>query len=321
MPVAAKLIARDLGVTLDEAKCLAQDGKDYNVKNRFWKALCQLNQIDFSLFGPVSNSAEGQELNDEIVLEEVEVLKAIFPEEGLKMSTFEDPLNGSSVAQILVPLNSVTGNDQTMCVHYYKGHYPTKNYPKVFVTGEWDRAKPIGTAFHSELLKFISTLPNDEPMIFEIFNHAQEILQSFEDIKLSVIPLLPYLNGGNKFLSKKPMRVEAPKENGNNSHGIKRKMKSHSRAFKSRPRTKSFFWSKSPRETPPAQAFPKLRTIIENARKRLPAAKARDEFLTVMKQADAGGGVLLVTGETGEYCKSYISIFCEQNIFSIRQQF
>ena len=48
-----------------------------------------------------------------------------------------------------------------------------------------------------------------------------------------------------------------------------------------------------------AIAFPKLSASMEKARKSLPAAKARKEFLSIMQKAESTGRVVLVTGETG----------------------
>jgi len=66
-----------------------------------------------------------------------------------------------------------------------------------------------------------------------------------------------------------------------------------------RPREKRFFWSKVPQQTPIATAFPKIGTLIQSQRSGLPAAKAREEFLSMMKKADNHNRVILVTGETG----------------------
>ena len=302
--VAVKSIVLELGVSLEEAKCLSSAKGDYQVKNGFWSALCQLTAVESNLFDPAPGLTEDeQESNKQIALEEVEVLKAIFPEEkDLQLTTFMDSQN-LSVTQLLVPLSSSAGENQIMCVHYYDGSYPMK-HPKVLVTGGWNSANPGSTVLHSELIKFVSTLPNDEPMVFEVFNYAQELLQTSENMKVDQeTSLLPYLSGGERFQIKPP-KTKSSKQGGQRSSRNRRELQNPV-GFKSRPRTKSYFWSKLPKETPPAEAFPKLRTIIDNARKRLPAAAAREEFLSVMQEADRRDRVLLVTGETGK-CRIFL---------------
>jgi hypothetical protein len=292
-------------VSLDEAKCLSNGDGENDVKADFWNALCQLNDVDSNLFVPpaVLNESE-TESNQEIALEEVEVLKAIFPEEeDMKLTTFTD-LQNQSVTQLLFPLNSEDDDNHIMCVQYYNGSYPT-THPKIFIIGGWITGDSVGTALHSAIIKFISELPNDEPMVFEVFNYAQELLQSLDTIKSDhKNSILPFLNGGEKLIEQEESKANARNETKGNhqstgSTGSKRKAH-RSAGFRSRPRPRSAFWSKLPKDTPPAEAFPKLGTLIGNARKRLPAAAARDEFLSVMEEADSRDRVLLVTGETGK---------------------
>lgn len=298
----AKSIAEEFGVTLEEAHCLDILGETNKVKDGFWKALCQMNEIQPNLFDVSFDlSDDEQEANKQLVLEEVEVLKAIFPEEkDLRMTKFVDS-NNATVTQLLIPIKSDMDENQIMCVHYHEGSYPRK-HPKVFIIGGWNSGNPNGAFLHSNLIRFISELPNDEPMVFEVFNYVQDLLLNLDDMKGSQnSSLLPYLGGGEKFIKKPPVKTpSAPREEKRSNEKNIQKMQNRRSGPKARPRTKSFFWSHHPKDTPPAKAFPKLRTIIENARKRLPAAKARDEFLRVMAEADNCDRVLLVTGETGK---------------------
>ena len=293
-------------MSLEEAACLC-NAEGAGVKDEFWKALCEVNGIAATSFDSAQGlTVDEEDSNKQISSEEIEVLRAIFPEEeDLQVTSFIDSQN-KCVTNLIIPLPPVADENRVMCLQYYEGSYPMKR-PKAFVTGGWKITNPgYGTAIHSELLKFVVTLPQDEPMIFELFNYAQELLQSGEDSLTSGTiksghdsALLPYLKGGDVYAQKEAPATAKRYGSKQDQKTSRSKGQSSGPTFKRRPRTKSFFWSKSPKETPPAQAFPKLRTVIENARKRLPAAAARDEFLRVMKAAEKTGNVVLVTGETG----------------------
>jgi hypothetical protein len=162
-------------------------------------------------------------------------------------------------------------------------------------------------------MKFVSELPTGEPMIFDIFNYAQEVLQDGESgvpsgsIKFGPDSiLLAHLSGGDRYARKEMRIADEKKKNPQNKRQQKRR--NDGSKFKPRPRTKSFFWSKNATETPPAIAFPKLRGDIKKARERLPAAKAREEFLEVMREADRRDRVVLITGETGcGECRKFLA--------------
>jgi len=202
--------------------------------------------------------------------------------------------------QLKIPLQSDDDESRIVCIEYYCNSYPNK-HPRVLVHGGWPNSNPgLGTAIQSKLLRFLSELPKGEPMVFEMYNFAQEILQAGENgfssgsVKFGPDSiLLSHLSGGSQYARKVHIEEKVPR--------IQRQIerKSARSAFKGRPKTRSFFWSKKPYQTPPAIAFPRLRSEIKKARDRLPAAAAREQFLNVMKQADRNDRVVLITGETG----------------------
>ena len=74
--------------------------------------------------------------NREIAAEEIEVLKAIFPEEGdLQTMSFADKQN-QNVIQLKIPLQSDDEENRVVCVQYYESAYPTKP-PKCVIRGGW----------------------------------------------------------------------------------------------------------------------------------------------------------------------------------------
>ena len=174
----------------------------------------------------------------------------------------------------------------------------------------------VGTATHIELCKFMSTLALGDPMVYELYGFVQGILPSLPDgLSVPVTSggdslLLSYLDGGGAFAETKsssnPQAGGSVASKGGKlskteqKRGDKKSKSAGNRASaQRRPREKSFFWSKKPKQTPAAIAFPKLSASMEKARKSLPAAKARAEFLSIMQKAESTGRVVLVTGETG----------------------
>jgi len=301
IPDAINLIVQQFGTSVEEAACLCR-GQEDKVEMIFWNALCQVNNIDINLFTNLMDLGMGEiECNKVLSAEEIEVLRAIFPEEeDLQVVHFTDFQNEDMI-QLRIPLQSNDDENRNVCIEYHCNSYPRK-HPKVLIRGGWSSNHPgLGTAIQSQLLRFVSELPSGEPMIFELYNFAQELLQDGENgmpsgsVKVgSDSILLPYLSGGSQYA--RSVHVVEKKQ----SSQIQRQSqkKSARSTFRARPRTKSFFWSKSPAQTPPAIAFPRLRSDIKKARDHLPAAAAREEFLNVMKEADRNDRVVLITGKS-----------------------
>lgn len=319
------------GVTLEEAKLLSScisDGKadSEDMKRTFWEAVCHAGGIDSlteKKATALAISPEERVINEQYAQDEIEVLEAMFPSEddySIKM--------GDTIIQIDIALPCSDNEGQALSkrmlnICYRKGAYPME-YPKVFIMGGWGSRDSVtaglGTAVHIDMAAFVATLPKGEPMIFELFGFAQELIQKDEG-ELENGPaktgldsrLIPCLDGGMELLANRKiesssndtsaesstMNVENDKSNGLKSGLRKRvvKLKPHRR-----PREKSFFWSKSPKDTPPAHAFPKISASMRRTRDNLPANKARAEFLRIMKVADKAGRVVLVTGEVHNVC-------------------
>ena len=310
-------VVHQYGVTMVEAtllsKSIPKDENDLSVEIRelFWNALCQAagSDVKIKLNEPISE--DQKESNKSIVNDEIEVLKAMFPtEEDLDVTTYNDK-SGTEMTMISIHLPTdgfEEGNEQILRICYESGAYPIV-YPQIFLCGGWRSDVPskegTGTAIHVNLIKFLSTLTRGEPLVFELFNHAQELILSSDDnlpIKSGLdSTLVPFLPGGGKLLEKKHPRqkIEGNGRDDINSHKRPTKTKKASVLRRRRPPGKSFFWNKSPKQTPVAEPFPKLSTLMENCRKNLPAAKARGEFLKMMEKAEGSGRVILVTGETG----------------------
>jgi ATP-dependent RNA helicase DHX57 len=313
-----KELIHQYGVTMEEATLLwksipKEGGNDSNVEMRdaFWKAICQAAGSEVQIKSDEPITEDQKESNNSIVNDEVEVLKEMFPmEEDLNISTYGDT-SGTEMTMLSINLPSdgfEESNNQILNICYESGAYPLV-YPQIFVCGGWrpdmSSKEGTGTAIHVDLIKFLSTLTRGEPLVFEIFNYTQELILSSKDnlpIKSGLDSiLLPFLPGSEKLLEKKNSNEKTEgkrRDNVNLTRNAKTK-KASIRHRPRRPREKSFFWSKSPKQTPAAESFPKLSTLMENCRKNLPAAKARSEFLKMMKKAESLDRVILVTGETG----------------------
>ena len=200
---------------------------------------------------------------------------------------------------ITVPSMDDPDSNEKKILHisYIEGLYP-RQFPKVFLSGGWKEG--CGTMFHIGLVKFLSSLSEGEPMVFELFGRVQEMLAETNEQEPSMESILiTHLEGGKEYLA-----AHAPSKQAVNKTSTKSGKKSTGKELKNgtaynirrRPREKSFFWSKRPNQTPNAVAFPKISTLMKTTRDRLPAAKARDEFLSVMKMADKDNRVVLVTG-------------------------
>jgi len=318
------------GVTLEEARLIftcISDGKvnGEDVKCTIWEALCNAGGIDaLSKLDskPLAMSPKEREDNEQNGQDEIEVLEAMFPsEDDYNIKYMDNIQTGDKMVQINIALPCMESEGQAsskrvLNICYRKGAYPME-HPKVFIMGGWGSRDSttlgLGTAVHIDMAAFVATLPKGEPMIFELFGFAQEVIQK-DGEELENGPaktgldsrLLPYLDGGKELIQSNNTestlnRTNTESDRHSNSNG--HKSGSRKRVVKlrtnRRPREKSFFWSKSPKDTPPAYAFPKISASMKRTRNNLPANKARAEFLRIMKVADEAGRVVLVTGETG----------------------
>ena len=308
--------ASKYGVTFEEAECILKSagGDAEKAKMVLWMALNKAANVELQLNVQPSN----EEIN-EILEEEVEALQAIFPTEEctIKRETSLDA--GGELTRIQIAFPSDDGWKMQLEVLILDNQYP-RAHPTVNVSGNWRNGgignvklpRGVGTAVHIELVKFMSTLSLGDPMVYELYGFVQGILPSLPDglstptSSGSESLLLAHLEGrGNTIAETKSISSSIAQTGGSSAAaGDKSRKKKADKSGKRppaqrRPREKSFFWSKTPKQTPPAIAFPKLNVSINKARKGLPAAKAREEFLSIMKKAETTGRVVLVTGETG----------------------
>ena len=287
-------------------------------KRAFWKTLVDsttldLNQTCFANEAIKSVSDEDRERNEEAAANECEALEAIF--EAGEFAIKKD--GGFTSVAIALPY----GNSKlSLEMHYTNGSYPDL-LPMTFVTsGKWNggpATRPknysFGGSLHLKLVQYMSEMTPGVEAIFELFGHVQSLLQEQEEEEspASVSELLSHLkldDGEKKGESKKSVNEtpaaqtktnnQAKKNNPNKTAGMIPK-KPSSKTLR-RPRQRSTFWNTRPSQTPPAESYPKLSSMMERARKSLPAAKARDDFLSLMASANSGGRVMLVTGETGK---------------------
>ena len=152
-------------------------------------------------------------------------------------------------------------------------------------------------------------------MIFELFSQVQMLLDGLEELpELSLSGPTASTPSEQAKISTKQIMEKASNP-----------PKPVPSSFRKRPRERGAFWSVPPSMTPRATAFPKLSPSLERQRRELPAGKARQDFLSILRQADEvseastsgsmkisflvfhrinlslhqGSRVLLVTGDTG----------------------
>jgi ATP-dependent RNA helicase DHX57 len=262
-------LANRFGLLPSDATWLLARAKALNkpVETVFWDKIVELANVTY-------DGGDGS-CNPSTLEDEKEALEAMFPE-GLKAKT-----NGS-VETIEVP----TPDDLIMTIVLDKKSYPSLPPRLVLCSGSnWLKAG-VGVAFHVELAKFLSTITRGEPMIFEIFNQVQMLQQNMEDLN------------EKSLTSARLDSVSAPNKSATPAAGSGNKAGNKPKATL-RARQRGVFWSRHPSTTPPATAFPVLGPSLERQRKSLPAGKAREDFLTALREANRGSRVVLVTGATG----------------------
>jgi ATP-dependent RNA helicase DHX57 len=277
------VVAAKYGITVKDALWMQHCQKDdpsKTLETIFWDRICQLAHATLN-DAVVDNIAS---CNISLVEEEFEAIKAIFPDESTTTTNKE---SGTST----VCIKTLEGIEVVFSLsNIYPLIFPTN----VLFTGNWPL--PVGVAFHVEIVKFISTLPLGEPMMFEIFSHGQTLLQTMDElpkISLSSNDSIIKKNGDTlagtisfKNFDTSDKEADVPKP------------QTDIQPIKRRPRSRGVFWSQSPDKTKPAVAFSWSRSI-EIQRKSLPAWKARDDFLSILKAASKSSRVVLVTGDTG----------------------
>ena len=278
-------LARKYGISEQEAVQVLKQAAKSSVEDELWAAFCRAAE------SPVFDS---DDVNDPSVSndDEIETLQAIFSPEECVIQR-ED---GRTTILITIP----SGGDEsfTLEIVLNDSSYPFSHPERILVSGGWPSSNGVGTSVHVELAKFVGTLPKGEPMIYEIFGQATSLIHSAQDGELEPSSFLPGSGEeeSNSSTTNDNMVGKASSQNSQRVTNSTPKQKNVRR-----PREKAFFWCKTPEQTPAATPFPKISPSLDRQRKSLPAAKARDDILAVLKQADEAGRVVLVTGDTGKY--------------------
>jgi ATP-dependent RNA helicase DHX57 len=236
-----------------------------SVETVFWNRIVELGEVSLD-----QRDSTGDEQSLQTLDEEMEALEAMFPE-GLIVKKNE------RFTTIAIP----TPEDLTLTITLDNDSYPTMPPTSVICssTGSWS-IPGVGVAFHVELLKFLSSMEFGEPMIFEIFSQVQMLQQSMDelpDISLSGVSRAPH-----------PVAATKKESSANKASAKASKSKKPRAGFYNtrRPRERGVFWSTHPSKTPPATAFPKLSMSLQMQRRGLPAGKAREDFLKILREAD-----------------------------------
>ena len=269
---AGQTLANRFGLLSSDAVWLLTRAEALNkpVETVLWDAVVELANVTYGSGTGVHNPAT--------LDEEKEALEAIFSE------VFEVKTNGS-VETIKIP----TPGNLLLTIVLDRNSYPLVPPRLVLCSGlSWAKAG-IGVAFHVELTKFLATVTMGEPMIFEIFNHVLVLEQNMED--LSEMSLRPAQSASVGIPNK-----SATLDQAKSSSSLKRPKEALS---PTRRRAGGAFWSIHPSKTPAATAYPVLGSSLERQRKSLPAFKAREGFLSSLREANSGSRVVLVTGATG----------------------
>ncbi|GAX26203.1 hypothetical protein FisN_16Lh020 [Fistulifera solaris] len=270
------------GLSNAEVKLVqARVDDNLNFESVLWSMLVEKAGVILPETNLANISPEQREINKSLFQEEVEALEAIYS------ADFKLQMQSSGLHTIEIV--SCHG-EMVLRVLIREGVYPLFPPEKVWLTGSWG-SRLVGSAYHMELVKFLADLPLSDPMIFELHGHAQIMFETLDDLPSQQLIDVSSLNS-NKRRPNNLQRFEEIKFDKVDAF--------HMDTTKhTRPREGKPFWSQSPSQTPEATPFPKISTAIEMARKSLPAAKARDDFLQLLRQAGESGRVLLLTGETG----------------------
>lgn len=264
--------ARDHGLVEHELMDLLTSDSSKSLEDAFWTRVCELANADLADSNSSGNSDENKRMFDE----EIEAMEAIFPSDCTVTTT-----NGRSRIIIKTP------EELILTIEVQFGVYPSVFPTKVLVTGTWPNK--IGASFHVELVKFVSTLPLGEPMMFEIYGQMQLLLQTSEEL-----PGVSLSRKGTSDAQSKQSSDQERSTKSKSSNGKQPTQMHRIHEVKKRPRTRGEFWSTPPSKTPPATAFPTIDKTLSEIRAQLPAGKARSDFLECMKEAESvSSGCLL----------------------------
>jgi ATP-dependent RNA helicase DHX57 len=332
--------ARFFGLTLKEAAAInssssnRQSMEDGGVMMRerctFWNVLTNAASLpiertcchnDATI---VSTSDEDRDRNEELAANEREAMEAIFKEDEFSIKI------GQSLTSVFIAL-PFRSSKLSLEVHY-TNKYPDL-LPMVFVTsGKWSKDDDsndwrsrdnynCGGRIQLKLVRYVSEMAAGQEVIFDLYGYVHSLLQEEEATHTSISDcseLLSHIKLDNsaKVAAGEPLDKSAdgdaassllPTQLGQKKVGTAKtddNVVKNTKRIRQRIRPReerATFWNTHPSKTPPAVSCPKLSTLMEHSRRSLPAAKAREEFLTLLAKANAvdGGRVLCITGETG----------------------
>ena len=275
----------------DAVWLLSQSSKDAldAAEDCLWISLCEIAGFKSLTQQPSPGDKSSVEETNSIIKEEMEVLEAMFGED-CRTYLSED-------GKFITFTISMPDDHLEVQIVISRGVYPNCLPKRVLVSGVSTNVinkHKVGATIHVELIKFMSTLALGEPMLFEVYNHLQYLVQTVQD--MSPTSLLGTSKDSTKIETKKN-----PGSNPTTSSGetviphekttkhVADENENHARhSYKrmQRPRQRDSFWSTPPEKSPAAIAFPKISKSMLSARQSLPAAKSRREFLAALKEAE-----------------------------------
>lgn len=273
--------------------------KEFQRQYKLWNALMETVSLPVErmcFFCNVSDemSDEERERNEEASANECEALEAIFDSEEFSIRRLES----TTTISIDLPFGDCT---LFLEVHYSQGSYPDL-LPMVFLTtGDATQATKyrFGGNLHLKMIRFLSEITPGQECIFELFGYVQSLLQEEEEQSSldNTSALLAKFGDSTRTKANRMQQGKQTTKDGDRLSVPVAFIPSQPRSKPHpRPCERSAFWNTPPHKTPPTEASPKLPSLLDRARKNLPAAKAKDEFLSLMKRANAKGHVVLVTG-------------------------
>lgn len=278
-------------------KASAALNTERSVQKHIWHALCCASGVSVRDQLEISDGASNGDVQENKILidEEFGALSAIFSSQELLIIQNEGKYSNVSTVRLSLAKNDFV-DDATLNIFIQPQLYPIYDYPMVLLSGRWKR-EGFGVHIHIEIIKFLFGLPLGEPMVYELYGFASNLIRNYSIIKgnFDKLPRLKsFLTEEEKIITTKE-EISYPYQE---SCNLKNTTERHSKPL--RPRVKSDFWSKPPHSASTALINPSIKRDITEARKQLPAADSREEFLTILRQSEkVGNRVSVVTGATG----------------------
>lgn len=268
-----------------------------SLQKNIWHALCCASGVSIRDQLEISDGASNGDVQENKILidEEFGALSAIFSSQELLIIQNEGNCSNISIVRLSLANNDFV-DDATLNIFIQPQLYPINDYPMVLLSGRWKR-EGFGVHIHIEIIKFLFGLNLGEPMVYELYGFTSNLIQNDSIIKGS-FGKLPCLKS---FRSEEERIIISREEKSytyQDSCNLKNTTERHSKPL--RPMVKSDFWSKPPHSASTAVINPSIKCDITEARKQLPAADLRKEFLTMLRQSEkVGNRVSVVTGATG----------------------